>query len=100
MGMNMHKHTAIVSSKTYRHNSDHRQSTTPKNDAIPGPTSEKRGVGEGKSREALVINVILTCNCTTLKGLLRTHHHWSRDHYFVYTDLHSQPGLQVVKYQH
>ena len=46
MGMNMHKHTAIVSSKTYRHNSDHRQSTTPKNDAIPGPISEKGGRGD------------------------------------------------------
>ena len=45
MGMNMHKHTAIVSSKTYRHNSDHRQSTTPKIDAIPGPIPEKGGVG-------------------------------------------------------
>ena len=68
MGMNMHKYTAIVSSKTYRHNSDHRQSTTPKNDAIPGPTSEKRGVGEGKSREALGTEIFPAYNCTTQEG--------------------------------
>ena len=51
--------------KTYRHNSDHRQSTTPKNDAIPGPTLEKGGVGEGRLRQSLGIEILLTYNYTS-----------------------------------